>query len=129
MGLAPSRGVKFSPREGLAVQSTARTRGRMDKLHQLRTTLGTDLARVRMIRLVRDLCPPNCWVGAGFVRSAVWDLQQGRSYSSLPADSDIIWLDETLLDPVIDNLIGVDICRLPPIELVSQEPSANACTQ
>ncbi|MBC8878608.1 MULTISPECIES: nucleotidyltransferase family protein [Pseudomonas syringae group] len=101
----------------------------MDKLHQLRTTLGTDLARVRMIRLVRDLCPPNCWVGAGFVRSAVWDLQQGRSYSSLPADSDIIWLDETLLDPVIDNLIGVDICRLPPIELVSQEPSANACTQ
>ncbi|WP_328287128.1 nucleotidyltransferase family protein [Pseudomonas savastanoi] len=112
MGLAPSRGVKFRPREGFTVQSTARTRGRMDKLHQLRTTLGTDPARVRMLRLIRDLCLPDCWVGAGFVRSAIWDLHHGRPYSPLPSDIDVIWLDETLLDPAIDNLIGVSLCRL-----------------
>lgn len=86
----------------------------MDKLHQLQTTLGTDPARVRVLRLVRDLCLPDCWVGAGFVRSAVWDLQHGRSYSSLPVDIDIKWFDEALLDHAADNLIEVNLYRLAP---------------
>jgi hypothetical protein len=86
----------------------------MDKLHQLQSALCADPARLRVLRLVRDLCLPDCWVGAGFVRSAIWDMQHGRPFSPLPSDIDVIWFDETLLDPAVDNLIEANLCRLAP---------------
>jgi hypothetical protein len=86
----------------------------MDKLHQLQSALCADPARLRVLRLVRDLCLPDCWVGAGLVRSAIWDMQHRRPFSPLPSDIDVIWFDETLLDPGVDNLIEANLCRLAP---------------
>jgi hypothetical protein len=67
----------------------------MDHLTQLQTTLTKDPARLRVLQLVRTLGLPDCWVGAGFVRSAIWDLQHDRNHSPLPPDIDVIWFDET----------------------------------
>ncbi|WP_062386170.1 nucleotidyltransferase family protein [Pseudomonas abietaniphila] len=86
----------------------------MDHLTQLQTTLTKDPARLRVLRLVRNLGLPDCWVGAGFVRSAIWDLQHDRNHSPLPPDIDVIWFDETQTDPAIDKHIEIDLRRSAP---------------
>lgn len=55
--------------------------------------LGADPVRLRILQQVRALDLPDCWVAAGFVRSAVWDHLHQRPTSALPEDIDVIWFD------------------------------------
>jgi hypothetical protein len=80
-----------------------RTRDGMDQLRQLQTTLCADPKRIRILGLIRGLGLRDCWVAAGFVRSAIWDRQHKRTHSPLPPDIDVIWFDETLHEPAIDT--------------------------
>ena len=48
---------------------------------------------MRILRHVRALNAPDCWVAAGFVRSLVWDRLHHRACSPLPEDIDVIWYD------------------------------------
>ena len=65
----------------------------MERLAELRTLIASDRRRMDVLRLVRDLGLPDCWVAAGFVRNCVWDHLHGRA-ASLPAgDIDVIWFD------------------------------------
>jgi hypothetical protein len=65
----------------------------MDLLRQLQSMVSSDRQRMHVLRLVRDLQLPDCWVAAGFVRSCVWDFMHQRSPSPLPHDIDVIWHD------------------------------------
>ncbi|WP_263635537.1 nucleotidyltransferase family protein [Pseudomonas amygdali] len=56
--------------------------------------------------------PPGLPGWCRFCSQCDWDLQHRRSYSPLPSDIDIIWFDEALLDPEVDNLIEINLCRL-----------------
>lgn len=84
----------------------------MNQFHQLQTILCADPKRMRILRLVRGLGLPDCWVAAGFVRSAIWDRQHKRTHSPLPPDIDVIWFDETLDDPAIDTGFETHLLRL-----------------
>lgn len=61
--------------------------------------LERDPARLNALAIVRTLGLADGWIGAGFVRDAVWDsLHDG--ISRLPTgDVDVIWFDPTRLDP------------------------------
>jgi hypothetical protein len=59
----------------------------------LKSIIVGDPVRMRVLALVRELGLPDCWVAAGFVRSAVWDYLHGREFSLLPEDIDVIWYD------------------------------------
>jgi hypothetical protein len=48
---------------------------------------------------------PDCWIGAGFVRNAVWDHLHGRPPSPLIGDVDVIWFDRGRTDPAEDQTI------------------------
>ena len=65
----------------------------MSHLPTLVGLLNADEHRKRILQHVRALHLPDCWLAAGFVRSAVWDHQHGRACSSLPCDIDVIWFD------------------------------------
>ncbi len=60
---------------------------------QLKTLLTQDPVRMKILRMARELNLPDCWIGAGFVRSLVWDHLHQRQPSALPADIDVIWFD------------------------------------
>ncbi len=69
------------------------------RLHQL---IQADAARMDLLERVHALGLPDCWIGAGFVRSAVWDHLHGRP-SRLPAtDVDVVWFDRTRADEATD---------------------------
>ncbi len=74
----------------------------MNLLAQLQVIIAADPVRMRVLHLVQDLGLPDCWVAAGFVRSAVWDRQHMRSDSPLPSDVDVIWFDKDRTSPDID---------------------------
>lgn len=46
------------------------------------------------LRLVAGLGLPDCWIGAGLLRNAVWDALSGLAPgSNPPGDIDVIWFD------------------------------------
>lgn len=83
----------------------------MSLLYQqrLQALIDNDPVRLRILRIVRELGLPDCWVAAGFVRSAVWDRQHGRMNSPLAHDIDVIWFDETRAHPDVDVSIEASL--------------------
>lgn len=55
--------------------------------------LRADALRWRLLEIVRDLNLPDGWIGAGFIRNAVWDHLHGRAPSPPSGDVDVIWYD------------------------------------
>jgi hypothetical protein len=84
----------------------------MNQLRELQAILCADAERLRILRLVRGIGLPDCWVAAGFVRSAIWDRQHNRTHSPLPPDIDVIWFDKTLVEPAIDTAIETNLLSL-----------------
>ncbi|QEY62691.1 nucleotidyltransferase family protein [Metapseudomonas lalkuanensis] len=81
----------------------------MQQLAQLKTLIASDDARMRILRLARDLDLPDCWVAAGFVRSAVWDHLHQRTNSPLPPDIDVIWFDAKRTGVEVDGAIEASL--------------------
>ena len=74
----------------------------MDRLAELRTLIASDRRRMEVLRIVRDLGLPDCWVAAGFVRNCVWDHLHGHTTSPLPRDIDVIWFEPAACDAARD---------------------------
>ena len=60
---------------------------------QLLAILAADPMRMDVLRQVKALDLPDCWVAAGFVRSAVWDHLHQLPNSTPLADIDVVWFD------------------------------------
>jgi uncharacterized protein len=59
----------------------------------LQAAITIDSERWAALALVRGLNLPDCWIGAGFVRNAVWDRLHGRNHSPIIGDIDVVWFD------------------------------------
>jgi len=60
---------------------------------QLDALLRTDPVRWRLLEVVSHLGLPDCWIAAGFIRNAVWDVLHGRTAQPPSGDVDVIWFD------------------------------------
>lgn len=85
----------------------------MNHLTHIRALLNADARRWQILQQVRDLRLPDCWVAAGFIRSAVWNHLHGHTPSTLPTDIDVIWFnpDNASLEQDIEleaKLLSVD---------------------
>jgi hypothetical protein len=85
----------------------------MDHSLALRSIFSADSARLRILSLVRSLELPDCWIGAGFVRSAVWDHLHARP-CSISGDVDVIWFDPRRPEPSLDRDIEARLGTLDP---------------
>ncbi len=48
---------------------------------------------IDILRLVEALDLPDCWIGAGFVRNAIWDVLHDRPWSPSYSDIDVVYFD------------------------------------
>lgn len=62
-------------------------------LAAVQALIAADAGRLRLLRMVQDLQLPDGWIGAGFVRSAVWDHLHGRPPALPAGDVDVVWFD------------------------------------
>ena len=74
----------------------------MERLAALRALIASDQRRMDVLRAVRDLGLPDCWVAAGFVRNCVWDHVHGFAASPLLEDIDVVWFDAAQCDAECD---------------------------
>lgn len=72
---------------------------------QLCTILRNDPLRMDALREVRQLGLPDSWIGAGFVRDAVWDQLHGYPASAPVGDVDVVWFDLGRAVPAIDRAL------------------------
>lgn len=78
---------------------------------QLTALLAEDPVRMQVLRTVRGLDLPDCWVSAGFVRSLVWDHLHQRRVSTLPEDIDVIWFDAARADKDVDSAMQGELSQ------------------
>lgn len=69
---------------------------------RLRAILADDPVRIDALTLVQSLDLPDCWIGAGFVRDAIWDHLHGRPSSPPLGDVDVVWYDPRQTSPERD---------------------------
>jgi 6-phosphogluconate dehydrogenase, C-terminal domain/Nucleotidyltransferase len=67
--------------------------------------LRADSFRWHVLDVASALGLPDSWIGAGFVRNAVWDHLHGRPPSPLTSDVDVIWYDLGGTDPAEDRRV------------------------
>lgn len=59
----------------------------------LQRILSADPLRMKILSTVRALPLRDGWVGAGFVRNAVWDQLHGYGQLAVSGDVDVVWFD------------------------------------
>ena len=64
--------------------------------------------------MVRALDLPDLWIGAGFVRNAVWDHLHGREPSPPAGDVDVLWFDPSRPDPEEDRRLEAVLTAQKP---------------
>jgi len=70
---------------------------------RVKAIMRADLLRWQVLDVVRALRLPDNWVGAGFIRNAVWDHLHQRPPSPPSGDVDVIWYDPCRTDPAEDR--------------------------
>lgn len=65
----------------------------MQYIAELTTLLSRDRWRMEALEAVRSLHLNDGWIGAGFVRNAVWDHLHGYADSEVATDIDVIWFN------------------------------------
>jgi uncharacterized protein len=58
-----------------------------------------------VLETVRTLHLPDWWIGAGFVRNAVWDHLHGFAPTMPSGDIDVIWFDAERADKSVDESV------------------------
>lgn len=84
----------------------------MDNASKIQKIISSDPIRWRLLELVRSLGLPDCWIGAGFVRNAVWDDLHGRTPSPVSTDIDVIWFDADCCSPEKDKALEAALRNL-----------------
>lgn len=80
----------------------------------LRSLLQADEERMRVLRYVADMHLPDCWVGAGFVRSLVWDHLHGLKPGPLNSDVDVVWFGPDNATEDADRLFEAQLKHRAP---------------
>ncbi|MEH6759473.1 MAG: nucleotidyltransferase family protein [Parasphingorhabdus sp.] len=80
----------------------------------LKKLMMADPSRWAVLDIVRSLDLADCWVGAGFVRDAVWDNLHGRMPSELTADIDVIWFGSDDSKAAKDRALEAELHRIRP---------------
>jgi len=71
----------------------------------LSSLIAGDGERMRLLGKVQALQLPDCWIGAGFVRAAVWDHLHRRVSTAPGEDVDVIWFDRKRAAATVDSEI------------------------
>ena len=69
----------------------------------LQKFLSDDPLRMEALKALRALTFSDGWIGAGFVRDAVWDRLHGYGQRAITGDVDVVWYDSERGNPACDN--------------------------
>lgn len=89
----------------------------MDQIASIQMLLSNDPLRLEALQAVACLRLPDCWIGAGFIRDAVWDYLHGFATRPPSGDVDVVWFDPQEPSEDIDRRIGHELkSRMPGLD-------------
>lgn len=68
----------------------------MSEIERVIEIVAREPLRLACLRAVHELGLPDAWIGAGFVRNAVWDALTGRVHDPRAHDIDVVFFDAAL---------------------------------
>ena len=77
----------------------------MDRTAVLQMLISSDSLRLSALGTVAALHLPDCWIGAGFIRDALWDHLHGYDVADPTGDVDVVWYDAASPQPDVDRRI------------------------
>ena len=86
----------------------------MDQIATLQMLMMNDPIRRRALEVVAALNLPDCWIGAGFVRDALWDHLHGYDVAEPFGDVDVIWFGDGPPQDDLDCRIEQELCGAMP---------------
>lgn len=81
---------------------------------RLKEIITRDEQMMAVLRAVRTLRLPDWWIGAGFVRSKVWDVLHGRTERTPIDDIDVAYFDPNNLDEAQEKRYDAQLAQLVP---------------
>lgn len=78
----------------------------------LRKILLNDAVRMKALSDVKTLRLSDCWIGAGFVRDAVWNHLHGYGQQPISGDIDVVWFDKERCCSAQDHHLEVKLSQL-----------------
>lgn len=96
----------------------------MDATAQIISLLRADPCRWHLLGIVGGLSMRDGWIGAGFVRNAVWDWHHDRGPSPPSGDVDVIWHDPMNVDAAEDRRYEAILRAIEPSILWSVKNQA-----
>ena len=81
----------------------------------LQGLLLNDPLRMKALHAVQALGLNDGWIGAGFVRDAVWDHLHGYGPRPLSGDVDVVWFEPKNCDSVLDSAVEEKLSRQAPL--------------
>lgn len=82
--------------------------------HDLAALIAGDALRMAALEAARALALPDAWIGAGFVRDAVWDHLHGLPPQAPAGDVDLLWSDPSRVDPLEDRALESRLHAIAP---------------
>jgi hypothetical protein len=76
--------------------------------------VAADAGMMAALDAVAGLGLPDCWIGAGFLRAAVWDRLHGYAERTTLDDIDVVYHDPGTLDPAADEALERRLGAAPP---------------
>lgn len=80
----------------------------------LKSLMLENTERLSILKNVRSLDLPDCWIGAGFVRNAVWDYLHNIHTSFEFYDIDVIYFNPNVTDQKTDIILEDKLRSLEP---------------
>jgi uncharacterized protein len=89
----------------------------METAGEIAAFIARQTEMIRLLRAVEELQLPDCWIGAGFVRNAVWDALHGRTPDcGLLNDVDVVFLDRADSSAARDRAVEAELAaRIPNV--------------
>ncbi|WP_437888750.1 nucleotidyltransferase family protein [Phytobacter sp. V91] len=73
-----------------------------------------DPIRMKALCAIQSLKLNDGWIGAGFVRDAVWDHLHGYKQVQISGDVDVVWFDSERCNPAHDSDLEERLCQRFP---------------
>ena len=92
----------------------------MPETARLAALIAADPWRMRALRAVARLDLPQAWIGAGFVRTLVWDRLAGLATPTPIGDADVIYFDPTDPDEATEKRLAAQLTAACPLEFAGR---------
>lgn len=77
----------------------------------IKDSIKKDSSMMNILKIVRELNLPDCWIGAGFIRNKIWNTLHNIDTENIHRDIDVIFFDQEKTSIEYESLIKTKLIK------------------